>query len=220
MNRSTKGTQVVGELLVGGTGALTTGARYITNAGYPVNGASGTGAGRANPGSICVDTTNGFVHQNVGTLASPIWVMLPATARLAITNAQAKAIRATPLTIVGAPGVGRMIVPIAGYVGLVYGGTNAFTSAANDVLGFKYKDGTTAALMSGGVQAFMQATANSMSQFVPAVAAGASVNITKANSENQPLVVHNITASEIAGNAGLDNTLVVVVTFTVIASGL
>jgi hypothetical protein len=130
-------------------------------------------------------------------------------ARLVITNAQAKVLRATPLTIVLAPGVGRILVPIAAFVTLVYGGTNAFTSAANDVLGLKYKDGSTASLLTGAVQAFIQAVTNGVSLFVPAVAAGSSVNISKANADNQPLVVHNITASEIAGNAGADNTLVV-----------
>jgi hypothetical protein len=139
---------------------------------------------------------------------------------LAITNAQAKALRATPLTIVNAPGAGKIINPVSCTVGLIYGGTNAFTSAINDVLGLKYKDGTTASLFTGAVQGFIQATTNSLSLMVPAVAAGSTVNITKANADNQPLVVHNITASEIAGNAGADNTLLVTLTYQILPSGL
>lgn len=139
---------------------------------------------------------------------------------LAITNAQAKAIRATPLTLVAAPGVGRIIWPLSCYIGLIYGGTNAFTSAANDVFGLKFKDGTTASLMTGGVQAFVQATTSALSRFVEAVAAGATVNISKANADNQPLVLHNITASEIAGNAAADNTFTVNLTYLILPSGL
>lgn len=139
---------------------------------------------------------------------------------LAITNAQAKALRATPLTIVNAPGAGKIILPMSCFIGLIYGGTNAFTSAANDVFGLKYKDGTTASILTGGVQAFVQATTNSLSKFVDAVAAGSTINISKANADNQPLVIHNITASEIAGNAGADNTFIVNLTYAILPSGL
>lgn len=219
MNKVTRGTAQCGELLVGGIGGVT-GARLIPVAGYPVNGSSGTGAGRANPGSICVDTTNGFLHRNDGTLAAPIWTMLPATRSLALTNAQIKAIRATPITFLAAQGVGRVIVPIAGMFSLIYGGTNAFTGAANDNLSLKLKDGSGAVLMSGAVQGFIQATTSSLSVMVPGLAVGATSNISKANGENQALVVHNQTAGEIAGNAAADNTILVTVTFVVLATGL
>jgi hypothetical protein len=217
MQKGTGGVFKVGQLSVG-VGLAP--ARYLTGAGYPTSGTSGTGVGVANPGSIYVDTTNGFAHQNCGTLASPTWVMLPATVRVPLTNAQIKAIRATPITAVAAQGAGRIIWPMACYVGLVYGGTNAFTAAANDNLSLKLKDGSGAALMSGAVQAFVQATTSAISQMVPGTAVGATPNITKANGDNQPLVIHNQTAGEIAGNAAADNTMVLAITFVVLASGL
>jgi hypothetical protein len=218
MNEGTRGSWKCGELVVGGFGI--TPSRLFSIAGIPTNGAAGTGAGRANPGSEVVDTTNGDRYVNVGTLASPIWTMLPRTVSLAITNAQAKAIRATPLTIVAAPGAGPVIVPISAYVGLIYGGTNAFTSAANDNLSLKLKDGSGAILMSGAVQAFLQAVNSAINFMVPGQAVGATVNVSKANGDNQPLVVHNQSAAEIAGNAAADNTLLVTVTYIKIASGL
>jgi hypothetical protein len=196
------------------------GVGFFSTQGAPTNGTAGSFFGLADKGSVLGDQTNGIQYINIGTKASPTWVPVPQTASLAITNAQAKVIRATPLPIVPAPGVGRIVVPIAAYCGLVYGGTNAFTAAVNDNLGLKYKDGTGVSLLTGAVQAFLQATVSSLSLFVPAVAAGSTVNITKANSENQPLVVHNITAAEIAGNAANDNTLIVTVTYVIIASGL
>lgn len=133
------------------------------------------------------------------------------TATLAITNAQAKALRATPLTVVAAPGVGKMILPISASIELIYGGTNAFTSAANDVLGLKWKDGTTTSLMTGFVQALAQGVASAFGVFLGLTAS----NVTKANTDNQALVVHNITASELAGNAANDNTLNLVVKYTI-----
>lgn len=140
--------------------------------------------------------------------------------RVVLTNAQIKAIRATPVTAVAAQGAGTIILPVACYVGLIYGGTNAFTAAANDNLSLKLKDGTGAILMSGAVQAFVQATNSAISQMVPGQAVGATVNVSKANGDNQPLVIHNQTAGEIAGNAAADNTMVVVISYLVMLSGL
>lgn len=45
----------------------------LTNAGAPVNGTSGTGAGVAGPGSLLIDTTNAVLYLNTNTLASPTW---------------------------------------------------------------------------------------------------------------------------------------------------
>jgi hypothetical protein len=50
------------------------GVWLFPNAGVPSNGTSGTGAGFAGPGSICVDTTNGELYTNQGTKSSPTWV--------------------------------------------------------------------------------------------------------------------------------------------------
>ena len=51
---------------------------------------------------------------------------------------------------------------------------------------------------------------------VPAVAAGSEVNITKANADNQPLVVHNPAAAELTGNAGADNTFQIFLEYLVL----
>lgn len=42
-------------------------------AGSPTDGTSGTFAGRAGPGTILLDYTNGRMYINAGTKASPIW---------------------------------------------------------------------------------------------------------------------------------------------------
>src|SRR5262245_2824911 len=116
--------------------------------------------------------------------------------QLNLTNAQAKAFRATPVTIVVAQGAGKLIVPVTCTISLVYGGNNAFVQGgAGDNFSLKWKDGTTASIMSGGIGAFTQATNSAFSAMVPAVAAGSTINVSKANGDNQPLVVHNPAAA-------------------------
>lgn len=43
-------------------------------AGTPVDGTSGTFAGKAGPGTLILDYTNGRFYINAGTLLSPVWV--------------------------------------------------------------------------------------------------------------------------------------------------
>lgn len=47
----------------------------LRNPGAPVNGVVGTGtyAGVAAVGGLLIDTTNAFLYQNTGTVASPVW---------------------------------------------------------------------------------------------------------------------------------------------------
>jgi hypothetical protein len=45
----------------------------LQNAGVPVDGVSGTGAGFAAKGSLCIDTTNADLYINANTSASPTW---------------------------------------------------------------------------------------------------------------------------------------------------
>lgn len=48
------------------------------NAGAPSDGTSGTFAGFAGPGSLCIDVTNGAIYINTNTKASPTWDNLQA----------------------------------------------------------------------------------------------------------------------------------------------
>lgn len=48
----------------------------IQSAGAPTDGTSGTGAGEAGPGSLCVDRTNKNVYVNANTKASPTWKLV------------------------------------------------------------------------------------------------------------------------------------------------
>lgn len=68
MEKGTGGEYRVGAVVLPG------GIRVFTNAGVPSDGASGTGAGKAAKGSLCIDSTGGAWYRNSGTKASPTWV--------------------------------------------------------------------------------------------------------------------------------------------------
>lgn len=47
----------------------------VSDTGAPTNGTTGTGAGVLGPGSNYIDYATGNCYYNVGTLASPVWVL-------------------------------------------------------------------------------------------------------------------------------------------------
>jgi len=185
----------------------------------PVNGTSGTGAGKAGPGSQLWSTTTKTWYVNTNTTASPTWTQDAGpgglqTLSVVLTNSQIKALRATPLTLVAAPGAGLFVNPIDCVLELIYGGNNAFTANVGDNLALKWKDGTTTPIIQGGLQAFLQGTANAFNAFV-GPATGSDINVAGASVVNNPLVIHNIGAAEIAGNAANDNTIRLTLTYQI-----
>src|SRR6185295_18778494 len=64
------------------------------------------------------------------------------TATVTLTSAQIKALHATPIQLVAAPGSGKAIVVLYGYLGkFVYGGSNVFVAGASQAIKLYY--GTT-----------------------------------------------------------------------------
>jgi len=132
-------------------------------------------------------------------------------ATVSLTSAQVKALAATQIELVAAPGAGKMIKFMGASLKLVYGGTNAFTESG-DNFGIKYTDDS-------GVQVsntientgFITATASTYTNAEPAT--DAIVAATAA--ENQALVIDNL-GSEIAGNAANDNTLEISVAYRIV----
>jgi hypothetical protein len=79
----------------------------LTNAGAPTSGTSGTYVGQAGIGALLIDTTNGVLYQNTGTLASPTWSLasIPsggiASAQLAPSVVQIARGSISPANIIG-----------------------------------------------------------------------------------------------------------------------
>ena len=131
-------------------------------------------------------------------------------ADVALTNADIKALRATPKTLVAAPGTGKVIEFLSAVL-MLKAGTNVLTEATAN-LAVRYKDGA-------GVQVsqtiettgFIDQAADQITyglQKLDPIAA-------RSACENQPLVLHNLGAGEIAGNAANDATMKVKVGYRV-----
>lgn len=133
------------------------------------------------------------------------------TATVAITAAEVKALRATPITLVAAPGANKVIELISCKLKLDYG-SEVFTETA-DNLAIKYTDGSGVAV-SDTIEStgFIDQSADTMTSAVPVKDA----IVTVAGSANKPLVLHNTGDGEIAGNASNDSVLDVYVLYRVI----
>ncbi len=126
-----------------------------------------------------------------------------------LTSAQVKALRATPIAVVPAPGVGKSLEFVSALLQLNYG-TNAFTGPQN--LAVKYKDGASAQVSQNITGTGFIDQAGDM---VTSVLAKVDGIATRAVAENMPLVLHNLGAAEITGNAAADCLLHVKVLYRV-----
>jgi len=132
--------------------------------------------------------------------------------KYSLTSAEVKALRATPKTLVAAPGAGYMVQFISASLFLDYG-SNGFTESA-DNLEFRWgAAGTAAATVE--TTGFIDQTADTMIHAYPAAAAA----LTKTVTDNKALVLQNNGDGEIAGNAANDSVLDVIVIYRIVPTG-
>jgi hypothetical protein len=127
-----------------------------------------------------------------------------------LSNADIKALKATPKTLVPAPGAGKVLEFVSAVLQLK-AGTNVLTEATAN-LAIKYKDGT-------GVQVSQTIETTG---FIDQAADQVTYGLVKldpitarAGCENQSLVLHNLGAGELTGNAANDALLRVKVLYRV-----
>ena len=120
-----------------------------------------------------------------------------------VSNAEIKALRASPKELVAAPAAGSVHMFLGAQLKLNYGGTNAFTETA-DNLAIKYENGSGVAV-SDTIEStnFIDATADTLTSAVPV----ADAIVAASGAEAKALVLHNTGDGEIAGNAADDNTM-------------
>lgn len=213
INIITKGAGLIGALLVGAT------TPYMDLAGIvaPTDGTTGTGAGEARPGSGYTNTATGDRYVNVGTQASPVWSLVggPSVIRyatVAITNAQFLAIRATPVSLVAAPGAGKRLVFVGASLNL-NATAGAYTETA-DNLAVRYI-GTTGQIVSQAVETtgLIDQAGKMHSDILPKI----DPITTEAQSVNAALVLHNTGDGEFGGGNAA-NTIRVTVAYRIVAA--
>lgn len=154
-----------------------------------------------------VPGTTGNVLTSNGTdwtsAAAPTGAVLTVTGTL--TNAQIKALHATPISVIAAPGAGKVIRIISSTGKLIYGGTNTFTNGGGQPIVLAYNTAGAAsdsiALVSTGV---ITSAANTTYIPIPVTSALA---VTSATVDNIAIFAYNPSATEITGNAANNNTV-------------
>lgn len=147
-------------------------------------------------------TTLGTAYDKLLLIDPPVSATVNTVAALpygevTLTSAQVKALKATPIEIVAAPGAGLALVPVAVAISVNYGGTNAFTESADDLSigydgGAELKEIESTGLIDQTGDEWRYITFEFGESFVP--------------EENTAIVVTNLD-DEIAGNAANDNTI-------------
>jgi hypothetical protein len=158
------------------------------------------------------DSAGAVIANNSGTviLHDDSTSMRLATKNL--TSAQVKALRATPQTIIPAPGAGKLIVVESAVLQLNYGGTNAFTETTDNLV-LQYTDSGTDITGSIETTGFIDQTADTIAIVRPttiAAMAAATAGV------NEAVELFNTGDGEIAGNAANNNTLNVTILYRVV----
>ena len=131
-------------------------------------------------------------------------------ATVTLTNSQIKNLRATPKTLVAAPGSNMLLEFVSASLELVAGASALTESAAN--MAVKYTDGSGVAV-SQTIEAtgFIDQVANTLTNALPKIDA----IVAAASGLNNALVLHNTGAGEYAGNTENDATMIVKIAYRV-----
>lgn len=135
------------------------------------------------------------------------------TSKMSLTVAQIKALRATPVSLVAAPGAGKVLQFMSALLKLTAGTEVLAEDVGGSNLRVKYTNGSGVAV-SDIIEAtgFIDQLADTYTSTVPVKDA----IVAATGAENQALVLHNIGAGEIVGNASDDAAMDVYVSYKVL----
>lgn len=141
------------------------------------------------------------------------WQFPIQTVTVTLTNAQIKALHATPITLIPAQGAGTIINVLACVIKMNYGGTNVFSAASGQALRIAYDnaDGSTI-IKTAFTKSGLVASSNQIARTIPDDQTAEPY----INETNLPIVIFNPITTEIGGNAANNNTIVVILTYQVL----
>lgn len=146
---------------------------------------------------VASDDTQIIIVTAVSPVTTALFTGITRYAEVTISTAQVLAIRATPITLVAAPGAGRILTLKAALLILDYNSI-AYTESA-DNMAIKYTNGSGAAVSQAiEMTGFIDQTADMVTNAQPKI----DTIVTAAASANQALVLHNTGDGEYAaGNS-------------------
>lgn len=166
-----------------------------------------------------VDATDGAIEFDLAFAgAQPSVVAEEGTVQyveVPLTLANMLALRATPITMVVAPGVGKAIEFVSGTLLFDYGSAAFTVTNAGDDMQLRWKDGTGAKASEIIEPTGLLDVAGDGAQAITKLAAAAP--ILKAVFENQPLVLHNIGAADYT--VGTGGTCRARIAYRIVATG-
>lgn len=155
-------------------------------------------------------TAVGMTASDDGSKTTYSLVPVINVATVTLTNAEIKALRATPKTLVAAPGSGYVLEFVSAVL-KNNGGTNALTESA-DNMAVKYNNGSGVAVsQTVECTGFIDQTAATLTSALAVI----DPIVAYASGANKALVLHNTGDGEWGGNAAADVTMTVKVAYRV-----
>jgi len=167
--------------------------------------------------------TQNRMNSTVGT-ASQIYIAntnLPATFQsnnvltttVQMTSTQIKAMNASPIEIIPAPGSGKYIVILSTLWAKVYGGSNAFVNAGGQTLQLQWGTLSSPVPLNGGFSS--AALTSTTTNYNMIIRNNSSTVTNQSKLENKNIVATQSSAIEITGNLANDNVINITVWYNI-----
>jgi hypothetical protein len=167
-----------------------------------------TGVAPGTSGNLA--TSNG----SVWTSQAPVGTITTVTRVL--TSAEIKALRATPIELIAAPGSGKVIVITSATARFIYGGTNVFTAGAGQKIDLYFGNNTLAAVTvtNGLVPNTAIVATNDKYSVISGTGTVASFGLNPGIVDNKNIAAYQSgSATEITGNAANNNTISLTISY-------